>query len=436
MEASRERDGAGGARAAPLLAWSLAALSVALFAASFVLFMLARSVDVPKSWDVNFSLAGQLSGALFLVFPLVGALIASRRPGNPIGWVLLADGLLWMLSGAMDYYSVYGVASPGSVPFPMMVAGINNLLWVPAVGLLGTFVFLLFPNGRLPSKKWRALAWLSGAVIVLASVGVAFSPGRLANLGGARNPFGLEENPWLYYGMLVFLLLLPVCMLLSAASLVLRFRRSRGEERQQIKWIAFAASVVGLLYLIAMSTAFLFPSEAWFQPGSRWWLDLLAYGALFSFTLVPIAVGVAMLRYRLYDIDIIINRTLVYGSLTVTLVSLYLGGVVSAQALFRLLTGQQQQPQLAVVVSTLAIAALFNPLRRRIQALIDRRFYRKKYDAARILEAFSGKLRDETDLDRLEGDVVAVVRETVQPEHASLWLRPPTETGDGVGEAR
>jgi hypothetical protein len=297
-------------------------------------------------------------------------------------------------------------------------------------------VFLLFPDGRLPSRRWRPLALVSGVVLVLASVGVALSPGRLANLGGARNPFGLEGHPWLFNGMLVFLLLLPLCMVLSAASLVLRFRRSRGEERQQIKWIAFAASVVGLLYLIAMSTAFLYPSESWFQPGSRWWLDLLAYAALFSFTFVPAAVGVAILRYRLYDIDIIINRALVYGSLTATLVSLYFGGVVVTQTLFRALTGQQQQPQLAIVVSTLAIAALFNPLRHRIQSLIDRRFYRKKYDAARVLEAFSARLRDETDLNRLEGDVVAVVLETVQPKHASMWVRPPTETDDGVGAER
>jgi hypothetical protein len=436
MEAANVRDGTGGVRAASLLAWSLAALSVALNAAQLTLFMLARAVDVPESWDINFSLTVQVVGGVFLVFPLIGALIASRHPGNPIGWVLLADGLLWVLSGALDYYAVYGVASPGSVPFPMMAAGINNWLWVPAVGLLGTFVFLLFPDGRLPSRRWRPLAWLSGVVLLLASVGVAFSPGRLANLGEARNPFGLEGYPWLFNGMLIFLLLLPVCMVLSAASLVLRFRRSRGGERQQIKWIAFAALVVGLLYLIAMSTAFLYPSESWFQPGSRWWLDLLAYAALFSFTLVPTAVGVAILRYRLYDIDVIINRTLVYGSLTVTLVSLYLSGVVMTQTLFRALTGQQQQPQLAIVVSTLAIAALFNPLRHRIQSLIDRRFYRQKYDAARVLESFSARLRDETDLDRLEGDVVAVLLETVQPEHASMWVRPPRRSGDGLGVER
>jgi hypothetical protein len=297
------------------------------------------------------------------------------------------------------------------------------------VGLLGTYVFLLFPDGRLPSRRWRYLAFFSGAVIVLSSVATAFAPGRLQNLGGMRNPFGLERYPELFIVGLAILALLPLCMVLSALSLVLRYRRSRGEERQQIKWIAFAASMVGLLYLIAMIISFGFPSEAWFQPGSRLWLDLLAYAALFSFTLVPIAVGVAMLRYRLYDIDVVINRALVYGSLTAMLAGVYLCAVVVLQYLFRALTGQESQ--LAVVASTLAIAALFNPLRRRIQALVDRRFYRKKYDALKTLESFGAKLRDETDLDILGGDLVSVVRETVQPEHISLWLRTPDRGVDG-----
>ena len=187
--------------------------------------------------------------------------------------------------------------------------------------------------------------------------------------------------------------LLPLCMLASVLSLVMRYRRSRGEERQQIKWIAFAASFVGLLYLIAMVCAFIIPSGAWFQAGSPLWLDLLGYAALISFTVVPIAVGFAILRYRLYDIDRIINRTLVYGSLTAVLLVLYVGGVVVLQYVFRGLT--ESGSQLAIVASTLLIAALFNPLRRRVQNLIDHGFYRRKYEAAKMLEAFSAKLRDE-----------------------------------------
>jgi hypothetical protein len=426
MEAARERSrGDGGARAAFLLAWSLAGLSVAMFVASVPLLVLARSAQIPSSWEANLTVGDLLGGVIFLIFPLVGALIASRRPRNAIGWILLAEGLLWMFLGMTDYYGLYGVARPDSVPFPVGVAAVNNFMWVPAVGLLGTYVFLLFPDGRLPSRRWRPLAWLSGTVIVLVSILVSLTPGGLQNLGGIRNPYALEDYPWLETVAYIVLPLLPLCMLASVISLVMRYRRSRGEERQQIKWIAFAASFVGLLYLIAMICAFIFASGAWFQAGSPLWLDLLGYAALSSFTLVPIAIGFAVLRYRLYEIDIIINRTLVYGSLTVTLVLVYFGSVVGLQYILRALTGQESQ--LAIVASTLAIAALFNPLHRRIQASIDRLFYRRKYDAAKTLDEFSSKLRDETDLDALNSDLVKVVRDTMQPQHVTLWLREPKE---------
>jgi len=410
-------------RQATLLAWSLAGLSVATFVARVPLYVLVRSEHVPNSWDANPTIGDLLGGGLFLVFPLVGALIAARRPRNPIGWILLADGLLWMLSDLMDDYSLYGVASPGSVPFPVGVAGINNWLWVPAVGLLGTYVFLLFPNGKLPSRRWRPLAWLSGVVIASVCVGVALSPGPLQGLGGVQNPFGLLQ-PWMIPLFWAILPLLPLCMLASSASLVFRYRRSRGEERQQLKWIAFAAAFVGLLYMIAMVGSLVYPQETWFAAGSPLWQNFLEYSALLSFIAVPIAVGFAVLRYHLYDIDLVINRTLVYGSLTVTLVALYFGGVATTQAIFRTLTGQEQQPQLAVVISTLVIAALFNPLRHRIQGFIDRRFYRRKYDAAKTLEEFGASLRDATDLDGLTEELTGVVRETVQPAHVSFWLAP------------
>src|SRR5215212_9578344 len=165
--------------------------------ASFVLYFLLRAApQVPGSQGADLSVGALLGGGLFLVFPLVGALIASRRPENAIGWICLAVGLLWMLIGMTDVYGVYGVAQPGSVPFPVVVAGINNWLWVPAVGLLGTYLLLLFPDGKLPSRRWRPLVWLSGAVLVLASVGVMLSPGPLQGLGGVRNPFGLEGQQW------------------------------------------------------------------------------------------------------------------------------------------------------------------------------------------------------------------------------------------------
>ena len=407
------------ARVASWLAWSVAGLSVAMFVAILALFALLRSAQVPSSLGTRLTLIDLLIGVPFLAFPIVGALIASRRPHNPIGWICLASGFLFLLLGVTDYYSVYGVAHPGSVPFPVGIASLGNWLWVPAVGLFATYLFLLFPDGRLPSRRWRPLAWLSGTVIVLLSVGFGLAPGPVASLPpGTRNPFGLEELPWLSRAANLGFPLLALCILASVVSLVLRYRRSRGEEREQIKWIAFAASVVGLLFLIGIVISLIYAPEL---PA---WSELLDVVTVLSYAGVPIAVGFAVLKYRLYDIDVIINRTLVYGSLTASLALVYFGSVATTQAVFRALTGQQEQPQLAIVVSTLAIAALFSPLRGRIQSFIDRRFYRRKYDARKTLEAFSAKLRDETDLQALNDELVSVVRETMQPAHVSLWIRP------------
>jgi hypothetical protein len=339
--------------------------------------------------------------------------------------------LLWMLLSLFDYYGVYGVTKPGSVPFPVVIYALAQWLWVPTVGLLAIYLVLLFPDGRLPSRRWRPLAWLSGAVIVLMSVTQGLAPGPLPGLGRVRNPFGLEGQPWVADAANAILVPFLLCILASVVSLILRYRRSGGDVRQQIKWIAFAASFFGLVFASAMFSSlifFFFAPETWERATDAppIWLELLFYVMLLSIGGVPIAVGFAVLRYRLYNIDLLINRTLVYVTLTVILALIYFGGVATVQAIFRALTGQEQQPQLAVVVSTLVIAALFNPLRHRIQGFIDRRFYRRKYDAAKTLEAFSAKLRDETDLDALSDDLVEVVRETMQPAHVSLWLRPAT----------
>jgi hypothetical protein len=405
------------ARAAAWLAWSLAALCVAMFVALGALYVLLRSTHVPR-----LTLIDLLVGVPFLAFPIVGALIASRRPHNPIGWICLAVGLLFLLLGVSEYYSVYGAAQPGSVPFPVVIYALGQWLWVPAVGLVGTYLLMLFPDGRLPSRRWRPLGWISGVMIVVLSATILLAPGPLEGLeGGGRNPFGLEGASWVADAFYVVFSLLPLCILASAVSMVLRFRRSRGEEREQIKWIAFAASLMAILFLVGFGGSLLAQGA-----GEPLWLKVLSDAVSLSYVGVPVAVGFAVLRYRLYDIDVIINRTLVYGALTAMLALVYFGGVATTQTIFRALTGQEQQPQLAIVASTLIIAALFNPLRRRIQAFIDRRFYRRKYDAAKTLAAFSAKLRDETDLDTLRDDLVGVVMETVQPAHVSLWLRPDT----------
>jgi hypothetical protein len=395
------------------LAWALAGLCVAMFLASVVLYVLVRSSQEGPS--TSGALSELLIYVPFLAFPIVGALIASRHPKNPVGWICLAIGLFWMLI-------FLGDSIPGSGPYSVTIDALTQAIWIPPVGLLGIYLILLFPDGKLPSRRWRPLAWLSGVVMVLASLGITFAPGPLEGHPGVRNPLGLEgAPPWVATAGIVILLLLPLCMVASALSLVLRYRHSRGEEREQIKWMAFAASVVVIVYLIAMVGSLFFP-WGWGAAGTPLWLGLLQQAALVSFTAVPIAVGFAVLKYRLYDIDLLINRTLVYGSLTVTLVALYFGGIVVLQRVFVILTGQQST--LAVVASTLAIAALFVPLRRRVQGFVDRRFYRSKYDARKTLEAFSLKLRDETDLEALNNDLVGVVRETMQPAHVSLWLRP------------
>jgi hypothetical protein len=429
VNTKEQQPGGNRNRAAVWLAWSLAVLSGAGFVAVVVLDLLTPSAKSPGDSTtlvtIGVAVSETVSFVLFLAFPIVGAIVASRRPRNPIGWILLAGGVLWMILAVADSYSVYGIARPGSVPYPVAIGTIGNQwLWITTVGLIGIYLLLLFPDGKLPSRRWRPLALFSAVVILLASVAEGLAPGPLENQGMVRNPFGVETLPWLVGASYVLLPLLPLCILASTMSMVLRYRHSSGEVRQQIKWVAFAASFSGITYLIAMlSQLAVWTASDLGPPRFPWWAEILFSVAILGFAGVPVAIGFAVLRYRLYDIDIIINRTLVYGSLTATLVALYFGGVASIQLLFRALTDQQQQTQLAVVVSTLAIAALFNPLRKRIQSFIDRRFYRRKYDARRTVEAFSAKLRDETDLETLNRDLAGVIEETLQPSHVSLWLR-------------
>jgi hypothetical protein len=287
---------------------------------------------------------------------------------------------------------------------------------VPGVMLLLGFLPLYFPNGRLVSRRWRWVVRLALFSCVTGAALFALSPGEIPVMG-VDNPLGIEAlRPVSDLFEPVHLALYFFLWFASAASLVVRFRRSGSLERQQIKWLAFAALAVPVWFLTNA------PIEA-AVPNLFQVVDALIFSAL-----IPVAAGVAILRYRLYDIDVVINRTLVYGSLTAILGVVYFGGVATTQATFRALTDQQQPPQLAIVVSTLVIAALFNPLRRGIQSFIDRRFYRRKYDARKTLEAFSAKLRDETDLEALNAELVGVVRETMQPAHVSMWLRPESSS--------
>jgi hypothetical protein len=396
-----------------------------IYAVAVVFAILALIADPSRLAE---SVAGLLTMLPFFSFPVVGVLIASRRPGNAIGWICLITGLFWTAFFENDVSNAYELARTGTVKSSVTLDALAQASWVIPVGLLGIYMILLFPDGRLPSRRWRPFALFAGAVMVLINVSFVLAPGPLEGHPGVRNPFGLEQFPWMTVAAVVTVLLLPLCILVSAFSLVLRYRHSNQEMREQIKWLAFAASFVGLMYFCTLASGLLLAPDSYTSNETApLWVSATQLFSYISFAGVPIAIGFAVLKYRLYDIEIIINRTLVYGPLTAALVLVYVGGVVSLQYAFRTLTGGESQ--LAIVASTLAIAALFNPLRRRIQEITDRRFYRQKYDAARTLEAFSRTLREETDLDALGGDVLAVVQETMQPEHVSLWLKPPDDAG-------
>jgi hypothetical protein len=389
------------------LAWSVCALTLALIGCAIVLAIINNS-DVGA---VIFPLALTTSA-------VVGGLVASRRPENPVGWFFLGSAGCFAITEVAAEYATYGL--PGA----WVMAWLLSWLWVPAIMLLLCFVPLYFPDGRLVSPRWRWVVRLALFFSVTIAVSSGLSPGEIQEEGIA-NPLGIEALRPVFDLLEIPMLALYFTLLFaSAASLVVRFRRSGSVERQQIKWLAFAALAIPVWFLTNS------PIDAFSRT------LFLAMDALIFSALIPLAAGVAILTYRLYDIDVVINRTLVYGSLTALLALLYLGGVTGTQAIFSTFSGQQEQPQLAIVVSTLIIAALFNPLRRRIQSFIDRRFYRRKYDARKTLEAFSAKLRDGTDLETLNKELVGMVRETMQPAHVSLWLLPETsKNGDQTDQA-
>ncbi len=401
----------GGRRVAAWLAWSLCALCVALAAASLILALLnGRTLG-----EIFLALDGPSIATLptqAVSFSVVGALIGSHRPENLIGWIFLAVGFCYGLLSAGDEYAIYALlTNPGALPLGAEASWLGQWIWAPGLGLSLVFLPLLFPDGHPPSKRWLPVSWLGGlsiGLIVVSSMIVLWAERGPALVTGDESPSHVLDVVLLF----VAVPMLFVAGLGAVISLLVRFRRARGDERQQIKWFVSAAALTLVWITVFGQSTLRGLPEA-----------IVALSFLLVIPSIPIATGIAILRYRLYDIDRLINRTLVYGLLTGILVGVYFGGVTATQATFRALTDQQQQPQLAIVVSTLVIAALFNPLRRRIQGFIDSRFYRRKYDARKVLEAFSSKLRDETDLDRLVAGLVSVVRETVQPEHASLWLR-------------
>jgi hypothetical protein len=407
------------------LAWCMCALSLVLTMLGLLFLITSRSrtgAPVYDYWLVNTVIA--------IGFSTVGAVITPRLPRqNPVGWLFCTIGLVGGVRLFVAEYAIVTLlAEPGSLPSTLpageTLAWISSWVWVLHLGLF-VFLALLFPEGRMPSSRWRPLVWGIGVVVVAGTVSVALWPEKARGFDLLNHPLGTEVATDVINPVETIVYALG---LIAAASLFVRLRGSKGVERQQVKWFTYGVAVLAtsatLAYVVSESM-----SVVWLNRVS----SVLVIASVVG---LPVTVGIAILRYHLYNIDLIINRTLVYGPLTAVLAGLYFGSIVVLQLLFRALTGEESQ--LVVVASTLVIAALFNLSRRRIQGFIDRSFYRRKYDAAKTLEAFSAKLRDETDLDALRDDLVGVVSGTMQPAHVTLWLRPDPapKGGEGSGEPR
>jgi hypothetical protein len=348
-------------------------------------------------------LESALSGVVLLIFSSVGLIIVQRLPQNRVGWVFSVGTVLWAGGGFLLEYaglarSAGHHALQGALASAMAGGSARAVGWTVMI----MFLPLLFPTGRLPSGRWQPVAWLIALLLLLQILAGVVAPNPMDDRFAAiHNPVAIAAASHLVdLTIFVSLGLVIVC----AAAIAVRYGRSTGIERQQIKWFGVGAAIP--IVTVALAFFFPLPSVAWEE----------------SIAAIPIATVIAILRYRLYDLDVLINRTLVYGSLTLSLGAVYIGGVVGLQALARAVTGQSSD--ITVAVATLAVAALFNPWRRRLQRFIDRRFYRRKYDAARILAGFSTQLRDEVELDLLAHDLAAVLTETVQPASLALWLRP------------
>jgi hypothetical protein len=346
----------------------------------------------------------------------VGAVLASRRPRHPVGWLLLALGLSLAISGASAAYLPYGlVARPGALPAASHVALYYPATVVAQLAFLG-FVLLLTPTGSLPSPRWRWWARVAAATPVVLLLVVPVAPGRFDPrylVVGGPVDFRAFGGLLLVANQLA-LAATVLAVVVAAGSLVVRFRRALGVERQQLRWVALVAALTGVAVL-AVAALVAVGDEA-----------MAGWAAVIGLVVLPLGIGAAILRYRLYDLDRVISRTLAYGLLTAILGLCYVAGSL----VFVLLAGAgADPPSWLVAAATLAAAAVFRPARRRIQAAVDRRFNRRRYDAAQTIAAFSARLRDEIDLDTLTGELLAVVEETMQPTQASLWLRPQPPGG-------
>jgi len=398
-------------RTAAKVAWMAGVLVVAL-AVTAMGFAFAYPVSEGTTVDIGNLIASVL---IFVSFPTVGVIVASRRPRNPMGWLLMGIGALFVLALGVGNYGQYGLRiEPGSLPGAVYAAWVGGWIWPVVLGLVGLPI-LLFPDGRPPSPSWRWAGRALVGLIILWVLAAGLTPGPLTNSGfeSVDNPFGVADSLRELFLTAAGLSGLGILMsvLACVVSMIVRFRRSRGTEREQVKLLAFAASLIAVFGLIEIVGEATNPPEE-----LRRFFQLALAG---SISALPIAAGIAILRYRLYDIDRLISRTIAYTIVTGLLAAGYAGMVL----LLHVALPVSERSSIVVAATTLAIVALFRPLRDRVQALVDRRFNRRRYDAQRTLDSFGATLRSETNLDILSSDLVAVVTDTMQPIHVSLWLR-------------
>ena len=389
------------------LAWALPATS-ALFLA------VGLAATVATRGNLNVSIVGTISFSIPIVaFSLVGGLIGSRRPGDRIGTLLAVIGLLFSLVTCFSSISGWGLTS-GRLPKDLaewLIVPANA--WVVALGLTGTQLLIRLPDGQLPSARWRWYSRVTIVLIAVSVVGMATQRGPVMEVAGTANPLGAAWAEPLAFAFLLVIL----SFIGGIAGLVMRYRQSTGHDRAQLRWVALGGTAFVVIYIVTLVLGNLVDEQTATS-------DAITAFSQAAFAALPIGIGFAILRQRLYDIDVVINRALVYGALSASLAATYLGSVLLLQLILNRFT---QGSGLAVAVSTLAAAALVRPARARIQDAVDRRFFRRKYDAARTLERFGSRLRDEVDLGALNVELRAVVSETMQPAHVTLWIRPPEQ---------
>ena len=399
-------------------AWTVFVVDLVSLAVAGWLAWLTRDVSTSSGWGGSGFVSGLLFALALLPFPVIGLLIALRQPENAIGWILLAIGFSWYFGEVLTGYGVYGL-TVSHLPAADWVLSFTEWLWIPPIGLMGTFALLLFPDGHLPSPRWRWFAWLSAIVLVLSSLAILLGQGGLADAGfpNVQNRFGVPGASFLFVALLLF----PFCILGSAASLVVRFRRSRGVEREQLKLLAIAAAAVAVAYLIIMLLSIVPSFSGSGSSETPGWLAAAQTLVVFSFALIPLAIGVAILRHGLYEIDLIIRKTVRYAVLVALLLAILVGALLVVGALAAGRGGLRDNPAALVIVGVV-IGLAFWPLRRLTARVADRLVFGNRANPYEVLSEFSGRVGDAYAAEDVLPRMAQVLGMGIGANAAAVWL--------------